>query len=137
MVQSGRWNSCSGKSEVKTRCFRLKQIGVAHTPFQEPGDVKNPRDARWIIEVFSAYTEGLKDLEGFSHVFLIWHFHRSEGCEMQCCPTRYRIPPPPGLFATRTPSTGEGSGHDRGNPDSGHQALHPPGQEIADILRLA
>jgi tRNA-Thr(GGU) m(6)t(6)A37 methyltransferase TsaA len=55
------------------------------------------------LEVFTRFEEGLKDVEGFSHLFVIWLFHRSEGCELQCCPTRYGIPPPRGLFATRSP----------------------------------
>lgn len=81
----------------------LKEIGVAHTPFSEPGDVVNPEKARGLIEVYAPYEEGLKDVEGFSHLILIWLFHRSEGCEIRCCPTRYRIPPPRGLFSTRSP----------------------------------
>lgn len=83
--------------------LEMKEIGVIRSPFEEPRDVENPRYARGSIEVFPAYEEGLKDMEGFSHIIVIWLFHRSDGCELQCCPTRYSIPPPRGLFATRSP----------------------------------
>ena len=81
----------------------LKPIGIAHTPFAEPADVERPQSARGSVEIFSPYARGLKDIEGFSHIILIWLFHKSRGVELQCRPTRYRIPPPRGLFATRSP----------------------------------
>lgn len=81
----------------------LRQIGVVRSPFARPRDVERPRYARGAIEIFQPFEEGLKDIEGFSHLFVIWLFHRSDCCELQCCPTRYAIPPPRGLFATRSP----------------------------------
>lgn len=85
------------------RTPQLKAIGIAHTPFANPGDVERPQSARGRVEIFSRYADGLKDIDGFSHIILIWLFHKSKGTELQCCPTRYRIPPPRGLFATRSP----------------------------------
>ncbi len=82
---------------------RLAPIGVAHTPFGSPRQVESSEGTEGRLEIYSRYEEGLKDVEGFSHIFVIWLFHRSEGCELQCCPTRYGIPPPRGLFATRSP----------------------------------
>lgn len=82
---------------------RLSPIGVAHTPFSDPRDVEEPEEAEGRLEIYGRYQEGLKDVEGFSHLFVIWLFHRSEGCELTCCPTRRSIPPPRGLFATRSP----------------------------------
>ena len=56
---------------------------------------------RGTVEIFPEYEEGLKDLDGFSHVILLYHFHRSEGFKMRVVPymdSRLR-----GLFATRAP----------------------------------
>ena len=53
-------------------------------------------------EVFEAYRAGLKDLEGFSHVILIWHIDRSRGGKLDATPpneTKSR-----GVFATRSPN---------------------------------
>lgn len=82
---------------------QLKPIGIAHTQFLELADVERPQSARGSIEIFGQYADALKDIEGFSHIIVIWLFHKSKGVELQCCPTRYRIPPPRGLFATRSP----------------------------------
>jgi tRNA-Thr(GGU) m(6)t(6)A37 methyltransferase TsaA len=53
------------------------------------------------VELFLAYREGLRDLEGFSHIILLYHFHRSEGFDLQVIPFLDRKPK--GLFATRAP----------------------------------
>jgi len=47
------------------------------------------------------YTEGLDDLEGFSHLILIYHFHRSEGYRLKVTPFMDTVER--GLFATRAP----------------------------------
>lgn len=83
---------------------KLFPIGVARTPFREPRDVENPRYAKGTIEVYPRFSEGLKDIEGFSHLFILWQFHKSgPDFELQFCPMREAIPPPRGLFATRSP----------------------------------
>jgi len=82
---------------------RLTPIGVAHTPFVEPRDVEHPRLARGSIEIHPQYEPGLKDIEGFSHLYILWQFHKSKGYELVFCPFRKAIPPPRGLFATRSP----------------------------------
>lgn len=84
--------------------FQAEPIGVAHTPFVNPGDVRDSRNARGSIEVYPEYLKGLKDIEGFSHLFILWQFHKSQkGYRLQFCPMREAIPPPRGLFATRSP----------------------------------
>ncbi len=85
------------------RIPELRPVGFARTPFSEPGDVRDTHATEGEIEVLEELEPALLDVEGFSHLHVIWLFHRSEGYEMQCCPTRYRIPPPRGLFATRSP----------------------------------
>ena len=56
---------------------------------------------RATVEVFEAYRPGLADLDGFSHIILLYHFHRSEGFELRVVP--FMDDRPRGLFATRAP----------------------------------
>ena len=53
------------------------------------------------MEVFDNYVDGLMDLEGFSHIILLYLFHRSHGYNLQVVP--YLDTKPRGLFATRAP----------------------------------
>ena len=53
------------------------------------------------VELFPDYLEGLKDLEGFSYIILLYHFHRSKGFDLQVVPFLDRKSR--GLFATRAP----------------------------------
>jgi tRNA-Thr(GGU) m(6)t(6)A37 methyltransferase TsaA len=53
------------------------------------------------VEIHDDYVEGLKDLEGFSHIILIYHFHKSEGFSLRIVP--FLDDEPRGLFATRAP----------------------------------
>jgi tRNA-Thr(GGU) m(6)t(6)A37 methyltransferase TsaA len=83
----------------------LKPIGIIHTPFTKlEGMPIQPRGAagvRGTVEVFEQYQAGLQDLDGFSHIILLYHFHRSQGFDLQVVPfmdTQSR-----GLFATRAP----------------------------------
>ncbi len=80
-------------------------IGAIHTPFSSPeGMPIQPAGAMGVpgrIEIFSKYVEGLKDLEGFSHVILLYHFHRSEGYRLLVTP--FMDDELRGLFATRAP----------------------------------
>jgi tRNA-Thr(GGU) m(6)t(6)A37 methyltransferase TsaA len=88
---------------MREKPLKLTPIGVVHSPFAEPEEVERPRYARGTIEVFPSYARGLKDIEGFSHIYVIWWFNRSKGYKLQFCPFRESIPPPRGLFATRSP----------------------------------
>ena len=54
------------------------------------------------VEVFPEFVEGLNDLAGFSHLLLIYHFHRSRGVSLTVTP--YLDTVPRGLFATRAPN---------------------------------
>ena len=60
-----------------------KPIGVIHTGFGDKKDAPIQgvfaKDAKGEVEVFSEYTAGLRDIEGFSHLILIYHFHLSDG----------------------------------------------------------
>ncbi len=56
-----------------------KPIGIIHTPFKEPkGTPIQPTGTlgvRGVVEVFLRYAKGLEEIEGFSHIILIYHFH--------------------------------------------------------------
>lgn len=83
----------------------IHPIGIIHTPFT---DVKNmpiqPIAAAGIkgcIELLPEYTEGLKDMEGFSHITLLYWFHKITSYELQVIPfmdTEKR-----GIFSCKAP----------------------------------
>jgi len=86
--------------------IRYKPIGVIHSPFKEPqGTPIQPAGAKGIngtVEIFPEYAEGLKDIEGFSHIILIYHFHLSGGALLKVKP--YMDNQTHGVFAMRGPS---------------------------------
>ncbi|RJS84562.1 tRNA (N6-threonylcarbamoyladenosine(37)-N6)-methyltransferase TrmO [Candidatus Bathyarchaeota archaeon] len=83
-----------------------RPIGVIHSPFKEPvGTPIQPPAATGIegtVEVYPEYVDGLKDLEGFSHIILIYHFHKAKGARLRVSP--YMDADEHGIFATRAPS---------------------------------
>ncbi|MFO7645948.1 MAG: tRNA (N6-threonylcarbamoyladenosine(37)-N6)-methyltransferase TrmO [Desulfosarcina sp.] len=83
----------------------MKPIGLIHTPFADlTGMPIQPAGAAGVsgtVEVFSEYQAGLKDLDGFSHIVLLYVFHRSQGFRLQVVP--FMDVEPRGLFATRAP----------------------------------
>jgi tRNA-Thr(GGU) m(6)t(6)A37 methyltransferase TsaA len=85
--------------------MHYKSIGTIHSPFKEPkGMPIQPVGARGIpgtIELQAEYADGLKDLDGFSHIILIYHFHLSEGYSLQVKP--FLDDTPHGIFAIRAP----------------------------------
>jgi tRNA-Thr(GGU) m(6)t(6)A37 methyltransferase TsaA len=84
----------------------LRPIGVIHSPYQAHGDgpiqgVFQPT-GQGTVEVFPAYAEGLKDLEGFSHIYLLYVFHQAQpGYDLVVRP--YLDTEEHGVFATRYP----------------------------------
>lgn len=85
--------------------IEYQPIGVVHSPFQKPAGMPiQPGGASGIagtVEVFEEFAAGLKDLEGFSHIILLYHFHRSPGSELRVVPFLDSVPR--GVFATRAP----------------------------------
>jgi len=86
--------------------IKYKPIGIIHSPFKEPkGTPIQPARAKGIdgtVEVFPEYAEGLKDVEGFSHIVLIYHLHLSKRSSLKVKP--YLDHEAHGVFATRAPS---------------------------------
>jgi tRNA-Thr(GGU) m(6)t(6)A37 methyltransferase TsaA len=81
-------------------------IGIIHSPFEDIDNVPiQPTAAVGIhgtVEVYAEFSDGLKDLEGFSHVILLYHFHRVTQVRLTVVPFLDRKPR--GVFATRAPS---------------------------------
>lgn len=86
--------------------IEYKPIGIIHSPFNEPEETpiqpSAARDIQGTVELFSEYVEGLKDLEGFSHITLIYHLHLSKPYSLHVKP--FMDDTLRGLFATRAPS---------------------------------
>lgn len=80
-------------------------IGIIHTPHKTvEGTPIQPTGAKGIegsIEIFPDYTAGLADLAGFSHIFLLYHFHLSRKFSLSVKP--FLDDQKRGLFATRAP----------------------------------
>ncbi|MBN2169507.1 MAG: tRNA (N6-threonylcarbamoyladenosine(37)-N6)-methyltransferase TrmO [Actinobacteria bacterium] len=59
--------------------IKMKAIGIIHSPFKNPKDMPiQPAyagKAKGQVLVYSEYEEGLKDIDGFSHIKLIYYFH--------------------------------------------------------------
>jgi tRNA-Thr(GGU) m(6)t(6)A37 methyltransferase TsaA len=80
-------------------------IGIIYTPFTDitgmPVQPTGARGIRGSVRIFSEYAEGLKDIEGFSHLFLIYAFHRCPSYRLTVVP--FLDTTPRGVFATRAP----------------------------------
>ncbi len=90
--------------------FKLKPIGIVHSPFKKKEDIDSKKYAnsggfdsvQGELELFKEFEDGLKDIEGFSHIVVLFAFHESEG---------YRLHTKPllddtlrGVFSTRSPN---------------------------------
>jgi len=85
--------------------IQYRPIGIIRSPHREPEDAPiqpvYAEGAEGTAEVFPEFAEGLEDLDGFSHIYLIYHLHRAG-------PARLRVKPflqdvERGVFATRAP----------------------------------
>src|ERR1700750_35936 len=85
--------------------FSLKPIAHVRSPYQESKEIPKglgaTHDAEGVLELEPEFEAGLTDIEGFSHLFVIWAFDRSEGYELLV--TRPVDDRPHGVFATRSP----------------------------------
>jgi tRNA-Thr(GGU) m(6)t(6)A37 methyltransferase TsaA len=85
--------------------IEYEPIGVIHSPFTElagmPIQPAGAAGVKGTVEVFPAFAEGIRDLDGFSHVILLYHFHRATGCDLIVRP--FMDSEPRGVFATRAP----------------------------------
>lgn len=80
-------------------------IALVRTPFTETSQIPKGPDAKHeaggVIDVDPAFEAGLQDIEGFSHLYVLWHFHRVDGYDLTAYPPSDDRPH--GVFATRSP----------------------------------
>ncbi|MGD9347476.1 MAG: tRNA (N6-threonylcarbamoyladenosine(37)-N6)-methyltransferase TrmO [Candidatus Aminicenantes bacterium] len=83
-----------------------RPIGIIHTSFKEPAgtpiQASAARGSKGKAEIFPRYVKGLKDLEGFSHVILIYHFHLAKSSRLLAKP--FLDDEEHGIFSIRGPS---------------------------------
>lgn len=87
------------------KSIMINPIGVIHTPHKEIGNMPiQPIAAKGIkgyVEVFSEYISGLQDLKGFSHIMLLYYFHKVKGYDLMVKP--FMDNKERGIFACRAP----------------------------------
>ncbi|HXT16358.1 MAG TPA: tRNA (N6-threonylcarbamoyladenosine(37)-N6)-methyltransferase TrmO [Gemmatimonadaceae bacterium] len=85
--------------------FTITPIGVVHSPFTETKQIpKGPgarHDEEGVLELRADLEPGLADIEGFSHLFVLWIFHRAGDYDLTAYPPS--DDKPHGVFATRSP----------------------------------
>jgi tRNA-Thr(GGU) m(6)t(6)A37 methyltransferase TsaA len=93
------------KIHIQKMKIEYTPIGIIHSPHTtRQGMPIQPTGAAGVkgsVEVFDAFSAGLKDLDGFSHIILLYYFHRSKGYELETIP--FLDTKPRGVFATRAP----------------------------------
>ena len=92
--------------------IKYRPIGVIRTPFSEtkgmPIQTTAAQGVAGTVEIMPEYSDGLNDLDGFSHIFLIYHFHRSQEYSLMVKP--FLDDSLRGVFATRAPNRPNGIG---------------------------
>lgn len=85
--------------------FAMKPIGSVRSPFASTAQIPTGPGARHeaegVLEILPELEAGLTDLEGFSHLYVIWGFDRAEGFDLMT--TTPLDPLPHGVFSTRSP----------------------------------
>lgn len=85
--------------------FQIRAIGFVRSPYSETSQIPKgcgaQHDAEGVLEILPEFEQGLLDIEGFSHLFVIWLFHQAEGCSLLATPPTDNRPH--GVFATRSP----------------------------------
>ncbi len=86
--------------------IQYTQIGIIHSPFttqeEAPLQSKLSKGAKGKIELLPDYKEGLSDLEKFSHIFILYHFHLSPAFKLTVRPPHSHSSH--GIFSTRSPN---------------------------------
>ena len=83
----------------------FRPIGIIHSPFKEakkmPIQPAAAKSTEGTIDIKPEFENGLKDLDGFSHIILLYHLHLSKGFSLEVVP--FLDDKPRGVFATRAP----------------------------------
>ena len=85
--------------------FSMRPVGFVRSPFSDTSQIPKGcgarHEAEGAVEVLPEFEAGLQDIEGFSHLYVVWVFDRAGACELAGRPpTDDR---PHGVFATRSP----------------------------------
>jgi tRNA-Thr(GGU) m(6)t(6)A37 methyltransferase TsaA len=92
------------KEDVMEIVYR--PIGTIHTPYTAaagmPIQPAGAQGVRGSIAIAPQFGEGLRDLDGFSHLILLYHFHRARTPKLTATP--FLDDRPRGVFATRAPT---------------------------------
>jgi len=87
--------------------INIQQIATISSPFcnlvDMPIQPKGAKDTYATIKFKEEFVEGLKDLDGFSHVYLIYYFHKVKEHKLSVIPFNDKTDTPRGVFSTRTP----------------------------------
>ena len=90
---------------MRLTCFLAEPIGFVHSPFDEnariPKGLGAKHEAEGTLEIRPEFEPGLLDIEGFSHLIVLWQFHRAESVALVGTPPSDDRPH--GVFATRSP----------------------------------
>src|SRR4051812_10336336 len=85
--------------------FTFKPIGFIQSPYQQASEIPMGlgarHDAEGVFALLPEFEAGLADIEGFSHLIVIWEFDRSQGFELTASPPSDNRTH--GVFATRSP----------------------------------
>jgi tRNA (adenine37-N6)-methyltransferase len=85
--------------------FSMKPIGYVRSPYKHTHEIPKgfgvKHETEGVLEILPEFAIGLTDIEGFSHLFLIWAFDRSDGFQLLGTPPIDNRPH--GVFATRSP----------------------------------
>ena len=92
--------------ETMVKTINYRPIGIIHSPFKDrQGTPIQPIGGKGVkaeVEVFPEFIEGLADLNGFSHIILLYHFHLSTAFKLKVKP--FLDHALRGVFATRAPA---------------------------------
>lgn len=93
------------KHREETGMFTFKPIGYVESPYKETSQIPKGLGAKHEVEgvlaILPEFEAGLADVEGFSHLFVVWVFDRNTGFELTACPPSDNRSH--GVFATRSP----------------------------------
>jgi len=90
---------------MKTGDIVIHPIGVIHSPYKKREDIPcqgYKYKTEGTVELFPDYLQGLKDVDGFSHLILVYYFHEAKQAKLIAKP--FLDDQPKGIFAIRGPS---------------------------------
>jgi tRNA (adenine37-N6)-methyltransferase len=95
-----------GEDGMPTRStITMRPIGFVTSPYKESSDIPKglgtKHDAEGVLTILPEFELGLTDIEGFSHLIIVWAFDRSKGFELMGTPPSDNRAH--GVFATRSP----------------------------------